>query len=194
MSCRTLFFIIALSYTSDSVHAQLEEEFSDSFIEAQLQKAKAEPKNRIVFEVKQPIDSVFRALLSELPNYSDSVARLTFNNSKSLILDEISLGSRRISVMENGDLLIQKIIEFDPPNSFAYFTEMSASTVSAPLNYSIGYYRFTEQADGGTAVEVSAVWEASSRLTAFLVRLGFGRAFANDFSEAEKYLNSIEPR
>lgn len=193
MSYRATFFLIVLSGISASSDAQLEEEFSDSFMAELLQHAKNIPNNRIVFEVSQPIDSVFRALLSELPNYSDEVLRLTFDNSKSLTPGEVNLGSRRISVMRNEDKLVQKIIEFDPPNSFAYFTEMSQSTVNAPLDYSVGYYRFSEQAEGRTTIEVSAVYQASSRLTGFLVRLGFRRAFNKDFEKAEEYLNSVEP-
>ena len=69
---------------------------------------------------------------------------------------------------------------------------MSESTISAPIDYSIGLYKFSEQANGRTTVEVSAAYKPSSRLTAFLVRFAFNRAFKQDFGRAEKYLNSIE--
>jgi hypothetical protein len=194
MSSRTIFLLIAIFSIGSSSHAQLEGAYSDSFIAEQLRNAKNTPNNQIVFEVNQPIDIVFTALLSELPNYSDEVLRLTFDNSKSLIPGKINLGSRRISVMKNEERLVQKIIKFDPPNSFAYFTEMSQSTVNVPLDYSVGYYHFTEHTKGETKIKVSTVYKASSRLTGFLVRLGFKRAFNKDFEKAEMYLNSIQAK
>jgi hypothetical protein len=174
-----------------SSHAQSANEFSESFIREQLEKAKIEPNNRVLLDIDQPIEVVFQALLAELPDYSDDVVSILFDNSNSLSRDELGIGSRRISTMENEDILVQKIILFDPPNSFAYFTEMSESTVNAPIDYSIGHYQLTEQANGRTAVEVSAVFRPSSRLTAFLVRFAFNRAFEQDFKNTEEYLNSI---
>jgi|TARA_B110000467_G_C18335180_1_gene496919 hypothetical protein len=177
-----------------SSHAQSANEFSDSFIREQFEKAKSDPDNRVLLDIDQSIEMVFQALLAELPDYSDDIISTLFDNSNSLRRDELDIGSRRISTMENEDILIQKIILFDPPNSFAYFTEMSESTVNAPIDYSIGLYQLTEQANGRTAVKVSAVFRPSSRLTAFLVRFAFNRAFEQDFKNTEEYLNSIRRR
>tara|TARA_B110000495_G_C23031830_1_gene614788 strand:- start:314 stop:898 length:585 start_codon:yes stop_codon:yes gene_type:complete len=177
-----------------SSHAQSANEFSDSFIREQFEKAKSDPNNRVLLDIDQSIEMVFQALLAELPDYSDDIISTLFDNSNSLRRDELDIGSRRISTMENEDILIQKIILFDPPNSFAYFTEMSESTVNAPIDYSIGLYQLTEQANGRTAVKVSAVFRPSSRLTAFLVRFAFNRAFEQDFKNTEEYLNSIRRR
>jgi len=177
-----------------SSHAQPANEFSDSFIREQFEKAKSDPNNRVLLDIDQSIEMVFQALLAELPDYSDDIISTLFDNSNSLRRDELDIGSRRISTMENEDILIQKIILFDPPNSFAYFTEMSESTVNAPIDYSIGLYQLTEQANGRTAVKVSAVFRPSSRLTAFLVRFAFNRAFEQDFKNTEEYLNSIRRR
>jgi hypothetical protein len=174
-----------------SNHALPANEFSDSFIREQFEKAKSEPNNRVLLDIDQPIEVVFQALLAELPNYSDDVVSTLFDNSNSLSRNELDVGSRRISTMENEDILVQKIILFDPPNSFAYFTQMSESTVNAPIDYSIGHYQLTEQANGRTTVQVSAVFRPSSRLTAFLVRFAFNRAFEQDFKNSEEYLNSI---
>ena len=177
-----------------SSHAQPANEFSDSFIREQFEKAKSDPDNRVLLDIDQSIEMVFQALLAELPDYSDDIISTLFDNSNSLRRDELDIGSRRISTMENEDMLIQKIILFDPPNSFAYFTEMSESTVNVPIDYSIGLYQLTEQANGRTAVTVSAVFRPSSRLTAFLVRFAFNRAFEQDFKNTEEYLNSIRRR
>jgi hypothetical protein len=183
--------LIFVACVALSNHAQPANVFSDSFIREQFEKAKSEPNNRVLLDIDQPIEVVFQALLAELPNYSDDVVSTLFDNSNSLRRNELDVGSRRISTMENEDILVQKIILFDPPNSFAYFTQMVESTVNAPIDYSIGHYQLTEQANGRTAVEVSAVFRPSSRLTAFLVRFAFNRAFEQDFKNAEEYLNSI---
>jgi hypothetical protein len=185
--------ILLLCVTLPS-HAQPANEFSDSFIGEQLAKAQSDPNNRVVLDIDQPIEVVYRALLAELPSYSDDVVSTLFDNSNSLSDSEPGAGSRRISTMANADILVQKIILFDPPNSFAYFTEMSESTIGAPLDYSIGLYKLSEQTNGRTTVEVSATYKSSSRLTAFLVRFAFNRAFEQDFRRAEEYLNSIERR
>lgn len=187
-------FPVLLVLLALSSHAQPADEFSDSFISEQLAKAKNDPNNRVVLDIDQPIEVVYRALLSELSSYSDDVVSTTFDNSRSSRLNELDTGSRRITTMENTNILVQKIILFDPPNSFGYFTEMSESTVNAPLDYSIGHYQLSEQANGRTTVEVSAVYRPSSRLTAFLVRFAFNRAFEQDFRRTEEYLNSIERR
>ena len=182
-------FLVCITLSS---YAQPSNEFDDSFIDEQLEKATNDPNNRVVLDIDQPIGVVFRSLLSELSSYSDDVVSTTFDNSKSNRLNELDIGSRRVTTMENTNMLVQKIILFDPPHSFAYFTEMSGSTISAPIDYSIGLYKFSEQANGRTTVEVSAAYKSSSRLTAFLVRFAFNRAFKQDFGRAEKYLNSIE--
>ena len=183
---------IFLASVALSSHAQPAEEFDDSFINAQLEKAKIDPNNSVTLDIDQPIEVVYRALLSELPSYSDGVVSTLFDNSYSISRSELDIGSKRISTMEDANILVQKIILFDPPNSFAYFTEMSESTISAPLDYSIGHYQLSEQANGRTSVEVSTVYKSNSRLTAFLVKLAFNRAFKQDFRKAEEYLNSIE--
>ena len=148
-------FFACVALSSD---AQPANEFSDSFIREQFEKAKSDPNNRVLLDIDQSIEIVFQALLAELPDYSDDIISTLFDNSNSLRRDELDIGSRRISTMENEDMLIQKIILFDPPNSFAYFTEMSESTVNVPIDYSIGLYQLTEQANGRTAVTVSAVF------------------------------------
>ena len=173
------------------VYAQAAIEFDDSFIEEQLELLKNEPSNRVVLDIDLPIEEVFSALLSGLPNYSDDVIELRFDNSQSLKKDSIGVGSRRFSTMDNEGILVQKIVAYDPPNTFSYFTEMSRSTVSIPIDFSLGHYELSVQADGRTRAEVSALYKASSRLTGFLVRLLFNRAFEQDFKKAEAYLNSL---
>lgn len=189
-SLRVLGFVF-IACVEATVQAQDSAEFGAVFIVEELQRAKTDPDNRIEFRTSQSPERTFNALLSELPFYSDQVSSLVFDHRDSNSDDEIGIGSRRITRMENEEVLVQKIIEFDMPNSFAYFTDMSESTIRAPLDFSIGYYRFRKASEGGTVVEVSTAYRPSSRLTAFLVRLGFDRAFRNDFRKAEQYLESL---
>jgi hypothetical protein len=141
--------------------------------------------------VAQPIDVVFDALLSRLAEYSESISDISFDNSNSQNSEAVGVGSQRITTMDDGKRLVQRIIIFEPPNTFAYFTDMAKSTVSVPIGYSIGYYQFSELQDETVKAEVSVAYKPSSRLTAFLVRLGFNRALSRDFKKAEEYLNSL---
>lgn len=165
--------------------------YSDQFIGAELERARLNPDNTTTLEVAQPIDLVFDALLTRLAEYSEDIAGVSFDHDNALVAGELGIGSLRITHMDDGTRLVQKIIVFDPPRAFAYFTDMSLSSVSAPIDYSIGYYRFEEQAIDRISATVSVTYQPSSRLTAFLVRLGFGRALSRDFRRAEDYLNSL---
>ena len=163
----------------------------DDLIERELARAINEPDNRVSIVVEQPIDLVFDALLRRLPEYSDDIARVHFDHGDATVPGTLGVGSLRITTMESGETLAQRIVLFDPPRVFAYFTDMNRSTVNVPIDYSVGHYTFSESADEVTAT-VSVAYRPSSRLTAFLVRLGFNRAMSNDFERAEAFLNSIE--
>ena len=185
--------ILALTiYTAISGHAQTAGEFGDTFIAEQLEKSRVNPDSHVVLELHQPIEVVFQALLFELADYSEDVRSIDFDNTNSISAGTVNVGSRRISTMVDSSTLVQRLIYYDPPNSFAYFTEMLESSVNAPLDYSIGHYLFSEQPKGQTTAEVSAVYKPSSRLMAYLVRFAFRRAFENDFKSAENYLNNRE--
>ncbi|GJM11675.1 MAG: hypothetical protein DHS20C12_00780 [Pseudohongiella sp.] len=166
-------------------------EYSEQLIDAELARARQDPDNSTTLNVFQPIELVFDALLARLAEYSEDIESIEFDNNGSDGALTLGVGSERITTMEDGKRLIQRIVVFDPPNTFAYFTDMAKSTVSAPIDYSIGYYSFSEQQDGSVEARVSMTYKPSSRLTSFLVRLGFSRALSSDFRKAEAYLNSL---
>lgn len=167
-------------------------EYTEQFIRQEVARAIDSPDNSTSIEVSQGMEVVFDALLARLALYSEDIKSIEFDHSGSVDETTLSIGSKRITTMNNGRRLIQRIVIFEPPNRFAYFTDMSLSTVSVPIDYSIGYYTFSEQPGGGTVANVSVVYEPSSRFTAFLVRLGFNRALSRDFKKAEEYLNSLK--
>jgi len=168
------------------------DEYIEQYIRQEVERAIDAPDNSTSIEVSQGIEVVFDALLSRLALYSDDIDSIQFDHSGSPDQATLGIGSERITTMENGRTLIQRIIIFEPPNRFAYFTDMALSTVSVPIDYSVGYYTFSEQPSGGTVANVSVAYKPSSRLTAFLVRLGFNRALSRDFKRAEEYLNSLD--
>ena len=166
-------------------------EYADAFIDAELERAISDPDNSTALDVDQPIEIVFDALLTRLAEYSEDITEIGFDHSEARVPGEPGVGSLRTTSMTDGTRLVQRIILFDPPQRFAYFTDMSLSTVRVPIDYSIGYYSFSEQRDGRVGARVSVTYEPSSRLTAFLVRLGFSRALSRDFRRAEEFLNTL---
>ena len=184
LHCLAVFFLLPAQLL-------LASEYNQQFIDAELERTIVNPDNRTAIEVDQPIGLVFDALLSRLAEYTENITRIDFDHSSAADPATLSIGSERITTMDDGRKLVQRIIIFEPPNRFAYFTDMSLSTVNVPIDYSIGYYTFAEQSDGKTAATVAVAYKPSSRLTAFLVRLGFNRALSKDFEKAQAYLNSL---
>jgi hypothetical protein len=184
LHCLAVFFLLPAQLL-------LASEYDQQFIDAELKRTIVNPDNSTAIKVDQPIGLVFDALLSRLAEYTENITRIDFDHSSAADPATLSIGSERITTMDDGRKLVQRIIIFEPPNRFAYFTDMSLSTVNVPIDYSIGYYTFAEQSDGKTAATVAVAYKPSSRLTAFLVRLGFNRALSKDFEKAQAYLNSL---
>ena len=185
LHCLAVFFLVPAQLL-------LASEYDQQFIDAELKRTIVNPDNSTAIKVDQPIGLVFDALLSRLAEYTENITRIDFDHSSAADPATLSIGSERITTMDDGRKLVQRIIIFEPPNRFAYFTDMSLSTVNVPIDYSIGYYTFAEQSDGKTAATVAVAYKPSSRLTAFLVRLGFNRALSKDFGKAQAYLNSLD--
>ena len=184
LHCLAVFFLLPAQLL-------LASEYNQQFIDAELERTIVNPDNRTAIEVDQPIGLVFDALLSRLAEYTENITRIDFDHSSAADSTALSIGSERITTMDDGRRLVQRIIIFEPPNRFAYFTDMSLSTVNVPIDYSIGHYTFTETSQGKTAATVAVAYKPSSRLTALLVRLGFNRALSRDFEKAQAYLNSL---
>jgi len=188
-------FIIStalLSYLSLSCPQQVygAEIYDEQFIAAQLERARTDPDHRISIEVNQPIEVVFDVLLNRLADYSDDVASIRFTDADPAMQSSPGIGTERITTLENGKQLIQRLLVFDAPHRFAYFTDMNKSTASVPIRYSIGHYQLDDLGNGKTRAQISVAYAPSSRLTAPFVRLAFQRALERDFANAERFLNN----
>lgn len=172
------------------VPASATENFSEQFIAAQLERAKVDPDHRVSIEVNQPVAVVFDVLLNRLADYSDDVASISFITGNEAAAGSPGVGSERITTLSNGEQLVQRLLLFDTPYRFAYFTDMNKSTVSVPMQYSIGHYALEDLGNGRTRAEISVAYAPSSRLFSLFVRAGFSRALQRDFANAEKFLNS----
>ncbi len=166
-------------------------EYDSQFINAELERAITQPDNSVSISVEQPIQLVFDALLTQLAEFSEDIAEISFEAGNPDEPEELGVGSLRMTTMTDGRQLAQRIIVYEPPHSFAYFTDMSLSTVSVPIDYLIGHYTFSEQPNGSVDAKVSIAYQPSSRLTSIIVRLGFSRTLARDFQRAEEYLNAL---
>lgn len=187
-NCAILLSVFAFLCSPNLIAAS---NYDNQFVLNELERARSNPDNSTMLEVAQPVELVFDALLTRLAEYTDNVATISFDHSAAQSPGVLGVGSERITTMDDGKRLVQRILIFEPPNTFAYFTDMAKSTISVPIDYSIGYYEFSKQQDGRVNAAVSVVYRPSSRLTAFLVRLGFNRALSRDFQKAEEYLNSL---
>jgi hypothetical protein len=86
--------------------------------------------------------------------------------------------------LANSEKLVQRFLQFDPPYSYAYFTDMEKSTLEAPLDYSIARYELSNTTNEATNLKISVVYRSSSRLLGFFVRRAFVSALEKDFEKA----------
>ena len=169
-----------LSVCFYSAAAELEEEF----IQQELARTQLDPDHTVTFEINAPSEFVFQSLIRRVADYASDAVAVEFDHNNSLTPDRLDGGSVRITTMENSDQLVQRILLFDPPLSYAYYTDMNASTIEAPLDYSLARYNLTELDDNRTRVQISVVYKSSSRLLSYFVRRAFNAALESDFELA----------
>ena len=154
-----IFVLAALfSFYFYSAAAELEEEF----IQQELARTQFDPDHTVTFEVNAPSDFVFEFLIRRVAD----------------------TGSIRITTMENTEQLVQRILLFEPPFSYAYYTDIKASTIEVPLDYSLARYNLVELDNNRTRLQISVVYKSSSRLLSYFVRRAFNSALESDFELA----------
>lgn len=176
----SIFFIATLGCLSPSFAA----DYGESFVSDQLQRAQLNPDHRVSFELRAPLEFVFEYLSERVADYADNAVAVEFNHDESRAVDELGVGSKRITLMENNDTLVQRFLLYQPPIRYAYFTDMAASTIEVPLAYSLSYYELTTHESGMTKLDISVVYESSSRWFGFFVNRAFRSALENDFARA----------
>lgn len=158
-------------------------ETDESFIARELERTHSDPDTVVTIAINAPVEFVFDLLLYRLEDYVTDAVNVAFDHADSASPAALDSGSERITTMENGEILVQRFLQFQPPQGFAYFTDMEQSTVAAPLRYSLARYELTDNGEG-TVLRVAVVYQSSSRLLAFFVRRAFNSALQRDFEKA----------
>ena len=176
-----IFVLAALfSFYFYSAAAELEEEF----IQQELARTQFDPDHTVTFEVNAPSDFVFEFLIRRIADYANDAVSVKFDHNNSLTQDRLDTGSIRITTMENTEQLVQRILLFEPPFSYAYYTDIKASTIEVPLDYSLARYNLVELDNNRTRLQISVVYKSSSRLLSYFVRRAFNSALESDFELA----------
>ncbi|HAG72462.1 MAG TPA: hypothetical protein DCL66_09710 [Gammaproteobacteria bacterium] len=162
--------------------------YSDEFIQTELKRVVSDPENFVTISVDAPVNYVYRFLMERLDIYTKDAETVTFNTRDEGNI-QASVGTERTTTMKKGGTLVQRFLIVEPPTTYAYFTDISKSTLSVPLKYSLAKYEFVEVGVKKTTVKISVVYEPSSRLTGFIVRRLFNSAFKRDFNNAAKIMN-----
>ena len=107
---------------------EAKEEYGLDFIEKELQRAQSDPDGSTKLSIAAPADFVFEFLSTRSNEYVDGAVEVDFDHSASSQESELGRGSIRKITMDNGDYLIQRFLEADEPNGYAYFTDMESYT------------------------------------------------------------------
>jgi hypothetical protein len=168
--------------------ANAQASYGDEFIQTELERVVSDPENSVTISVDAPVNYVYRFLMERLDLYAKDAETVTFNASGEDSI-QASVGTERTTTMKKGGTLVQRFLIVEPPMTYAYFTDISKSTLSIPLKYSVAKYEFAEVGVKKTTVKISVVYEPSSRLTGFIVRRLFNSAFERDFNNAAKIMS-----
>ena len=175
-----------LLWGASVVNAQVS--YGDEFIQKELERLVSDPENCVTISVDAPVNYVYRFLMERLDLYAKDAETVTFNASGEDSI-QASVGTERTTTMKKGGTLVQRFLIVEPPMTYAYFTDISKSTLSIPLKYSVAKYEFAEVGVKKTTVKISVVYEPSSRLTGFIVRRLFNSAFERDFNNAAQIMS-----
>ncbi|MDC0221585.1 hypothetical protein OAL54_07580 [Gammaproteobacteria bacterium] len=175
-----LFSWVILLLTS-SIYAT---EIDEDFILQEFQRAQSSPDHSVSFVVNASAEFVFNFLSRRVNRYVSDATGVEFEHSNSDTRGQLGSGSERITTLVNSEKLVQRFLQFDPPNNYAYFTDMEKSTLEAPLDYSIARYELSSITNEVTNLKISVVYRSSSRLLGFFVRRAFVSALEKDFEKA----------
>jgi hypothetical protein len=174
----------AFFWVANVVNAQAS--YDSVFIDAELERVVSDPENSVTISVDAPVDYVFRFLMERLDLYTKDAETITFDSSLGEGIKGV--GTERTTTMKEGGTLVQRFLIMEPSSTYAYFTDISKSTLSVPLKYSLAKYEFAEIGANKTSVKISVVYQPSSRLTGFIVRRLFNSAFERDFNNAARVM------
>ncbi len=165
-------------------------ELDQVFVLEEFARTQNDPDHSVTFEVDAPPDVVFRFLTDRVHDYANDATAVEFDHRNSLTPDNLDSGSVRITTMKSNEQLVQRFIHYNPSTSYAYFTDMEASSVDVPLQYSIAYYQLTSIANEKTRLKISVVYKSSSRWLSYFVSRAFNSALENDFEAAVELIET----
>lgn len=165
----------------------------ETLIQQEYLRLQSEPDHAVTFEISAEQEFVFDFLTQRVHDYTTRADSVSFDHANSAIENNLGPGSLRITTMENSEQLVQRFLFYDPPNGYAYFTDMEKSTVDVPLSYSLARYELMRMDDERTRLRVSVVYQSSSRLLSFFVRRAFNSALENDFASAVELIEAEYP-
>lgn len=164
------------------------EALEDTFIAAELQRTAEAPDVVAQVAIAAPVDFVFGFLTRQPHRYTADAATVSFDHTASAAPGQLGPGSERVIGLRSGETLVQRFLLVDDPHSYAYFTDMSRSTLSAPLRYSVTRYTLAATGPAESRLQVALVYQPSSRLLAFFVRRAFQAALQRDFERAAQLI------
>ncbi|MEM6647689.1 MAG: SRPBCC family protein [Bacteroidota bacterium] len=140
-------------------------------------------RTSVMIHFDHPPKEVFEYLLAEVDQYDDSIVEVTFDNSTSAEPGSRSVGSARLCTFDNGKVLVEPLLVYEPHRFYAYTVDPERSTFRLPIRDVLMFYSFEETAKG-TLVTVRAHYTAKSRIASPIVGSVFNRTVRKTFARA----------
>lgn len=105
-----------------------------------------------------PPAEIIPLLLTRVDLFDPTIAEVRFDHSQSITPGELNVGSRRICIFSDGRELVEPILVYDPPHTYAYTVDAEASSMALPFSEIVLSYAFKPDADG-TLLTVSAFYD-----------------------------------
>lgn len=99
-------------------------------------------------------------LLTRVDLFDPTIAEVRFDHSESITPGELNVGSRRICIFTDGRQLVEPILVYNPPHTYAYTVDADASTMTLPVADIVLSYAFEPDGDG-SRLTVSAFYDPS---------------------------------
>lgn len=135
--------------------------------------AKAPLQYHLVMHFPESREAIFDFILNDVEAYVGPVIEAEVKNAGRTV----EVGSARHCTFRNGDVLVEPLLHYDYPSSYAYGVDEAASTRKLPVDNAMVHYTFEETASGGTLVSVRGYFEARG-MKRRLMKLVFDRTFA----------------
>lgn len=145
----------------------------------------------VMMHFDRPASEVFDFLLAEVDQYDDSIVEVAFDNAASETPGSRGVGSARLCTFDNGKVLVEPLLVYEPHRFYAYTVDAERSTFGLPIRDVLMFYSFEERPEGSTLVTVRAHYTPSSGLASPVVKTVFNRTVRKTFATAAKRLDGV---